>query len=64
MFIILEHCHERRKMKQKIDVGKISDEEGKMIAKKFLEILERDWNNPQIRADYEKWLREKKSNKV
>ncbi|MEI3268158.1 MAG: hypothetical protein V8R70_03185 [Candidatus Gastranaerophilaceae bacterium] len=51
-------------MKQKIDVGKISDEEGKMIAKKFLEILERDWNNPQIRADYEKWLREKKSNKV
>ena len=35
-----------------------------MIAKKFLEILERDWNNPQIRADYEKWLREKKSNKV
>ena len=51
-------------MKQKIDVGKISDEEGKMIAKKFLEILERDWNNPQLRADYEKWLREKKSNKV
>lgn len=49
-------------MKQKIDVGKISDEEGKMIAKKFLEILERDWNNPQIRADYEKWLKNKYKN--
>ena len=46
-------------MKQKIDVSKISDEEGKMIAKKFLEILKRDWNNPQIRADYEKWLKQK-----
>lgn len=48
-------------MKQKIDVSKISDEEGKMIAKKFLEILKRDWNNPQIRADYEKWLKQKYS---
>ena len=49
-------------MKQKIDVGKISDEEGKMIAKELLEILKRDWNNPQIRADYEKWLKNKYKN--
>lgn len=46
-------------MKQKIDVSKISEEEGKIIAKNFLEILKRDWNNPQIRADYEKWLKDK-----
>lgn len=23
--------------------------------------LEKDWNNPQIRADYEKWLNNKKN---
>ncbi len=50
-------------MKQKIDISKISEEKGRMIAKEFLGILKRDWNDPQIRADYEKWLREKKSNK-
>ena len=50
------------KIKQKIDVGKISEEEGKMIAKELLEILKRDWNNPQIRADYEKWLKNKYKN--
>ena len=49
----------RDKIKQKIDVGKISEEEGKMIAKELLENLKRDWNNPQIRADYEKWLKNK-----
>jgi|GEM_PF-2227318 hypothetical protein len=48
-------------MKQKIDVKKISTKEGKVIAKKFLEIIERDWNNPEIRADYEKWLKNKKN---
>ena len=42
--------------------GKISEEEGKMIAKELLEILKRDWNNPQIRADYEKWLKNKYKN--
>lgn len=47
-------------MKQKIDVSKISEQEGKIIAKEFLKILKRDWNNPQIRADYEKWLKNKK----
>ncbi len=40
-------------MKQKIDLSKISREDGRIIAKKFLEILERDWKNPQIRVDYE-----------
>ena len=52
----------RDKIKQKIDVGKISEQEGKMIAKELLEILKRDWNNPQIRADYEKWLKNKYKN--
>ena len=52
----------RDKITQKIDVGKISAEEGKMIAKELLEILKRDWNNPQIRADYEKWLKNKYKN--
>jgi len=46
-------------MKQKIDVKKISTEEGKAIAKKFLKIIERDWNNLEIRADYKKWLENK-----
>lgn len=46
-------------MKHKIDVSKISEEGGRIIAKKFLEILERDWKSPEIRAGYEKWLKNK-----
>lgn len=42
-----------------IDISKISYVDSRIIARQFLNILERDWENPQIRADFEKWKVEK-----
>ena len=36
-----------------IDVSKISETDGRIIARQFLKILERDFENPAIRADFE-----------
>lgn len=42
-----------------IDVSKISETDGRIIARQFLKILERDFENPAIRADFEKWRAER-----
>lgn len=31
-----------------------------ILAREFLELLEKDWNNPEIRARFEKWQEEQK----
>lgn len=46
----------------RIDVSKISETDGRIIARQFLKILERDFENPVIRADFEKWRAERKQN--
>ena len=38
-----------------IDVSKIGRVDARIIGRQFLFMLERDWENPQIRADFEKW---------
>ena len=47
-----------------IDVSKISSIDARIIGKQFLFILERDWENPEIRADFEKWKKEREKRKV
>ena len=42
-----------------IDVSKISDIDGRIIGRQFLHIIERDWENPEIRADFEKWKKQR-----
>lgn len=46
----------------RIDVSKISETDGRIIARQFLTILERDFENPAIMADFEKWRAERKQN--
>ncbi|DAA84962.1 TPA: hypothetical protein CPT92_06840 [Candidatus Gastranaerophilales bacterium HUM_13] len=47
-----------------IDVSKISETDGRIIARQFLKILERDFENPAIRADFEKWRAERDRQKI
>lgn len=47
-----------------IDVSKISETDGRIIARQFLKILERDFENPAIRADFEKWRAERDRKKI
>ena len=47
-----------------IDVSKISETDGRIIARQFLKILERDFKNPAIRADFEKWRAERDRKKI
>lgn len=47
----------------KIDISKISVADSRLITRQFLNILERDWGNPKIRAEFEKWkIKNKKPN--
>lgn len=47
-----------------IDVSKISETDGRIIARQFLKILERDFENPAIRADFEKWRAERDRKRI
>ena len=47
-----------------IDVSKISETDGRIIARQFLKILERDYENPAIRADFEKWRAERDRKRI
>ncbi len=47
-----------------IDISKISNIDAQIIGRQFLSILERDWENPVIRADFEKWKKHKESAKL
>lgn len=47
-----------------IDVSKISNIDGRIIARQFLQIFERDWENPKIRADFEIWKKQREKEKA